>query len=704
MACVPVEVVEAFKRFDVDGTGSISRDELAEVLKSLDAAWEDDSIDQLLAMADQSGDGELQIKEFMHWIFAEDASVRSGQELGDFTLVISGSSRKKLNGSYVQQKGVAFQRRPVFFCAANSMYLFYYKKRGRHRWQIFPKLGLKSCCLLRTKRSAHLPGEGVAWHVWKKVDEKWAFTPEPEMTCSLKLQEESPEELCLKAPELIESHGHEGKDGKKFAGLGLYEKSEDIFNGRPVYKKEHMYLFYQESEKRNGTAVDDESKMKRWKTSPQLKENSMGFSYSEATESYNPAAATWMCGGRARKWTIITPAAMEAVPEGWKDPNFPPEDSSIGDLEGASHGRYSKKDVEWVRAVELSKQRTEDREPLLLGDPEPQDARQGGLGNCWLISSISGLAEFPGYLEEQVFVTKEISVHGKYEFNFYDSATREWKVVEIDDYLPCKRRAENSNINELLFAEMKDGKMWVPLLEKAFAKLWGSYVQLWGGAEYSAWRCLTGCEDVWQYGAPHGFELPEWQVTRTVAVLSGPGGEQLGELSEGATVQEVERHRQFVRFTKVSGDGPEEGWMPYYVSGKRVAKRSSVFPWHMYPIDGSGHAEAVDEETMWKMAMELDESNYMLGTGVHYSRKDSKREGLVQSHAYTLLHVKEVAGYRMVATRNPWGDGEWKGPWHDEGEEWEANPEVTKALDAHLERDGVFWMDWEDFTWNMSLG
>ena len=67
------QVLEAFQKFDQDGSGSISREELGEVLKSLDNAWEDEAIDELLAQADESGDGELQLKEFVGGLFAEDS-------------------------------------------------------------------------------------------------------------------------------------------------------------------------------------------------------------------------------------------------------------------------------------------------------------------------------------------------------------------------------------------------------------------------------------------------------------------------------------------------------------------------------------------------------------------------------------------------------------------------------------------------------
>jgi hypothetical protein len=40
--------------------------------------------------------------------------------------------------------------------------------------------------------------------------------------------------------------------------------------------------------------------------------------------------------------------------------------------------------------------------------------------------------------------------------------------------------------------------------------------------------------------------------------------------------------------------------------------------------------------------------------------------GIMQKHAYSVVDVKEVAGYRLVRIRNPWGKGEWRKAWSDQ--------------------------------------
>ncbi len=39
--------------------------------------------------------------------------------------------------------------------------------------------------------------------------------------------------------------------------------------------------------------------------------------------------------------------------------------------------------------------------------------------------------------------------------------------------------------------------------------------------------------------------------------------------------------------------------------------------------------------------------------------------GVRQKHAYALVDVQELRGYRLVRVRNPWGSEEWQGPWGD---------------------------------------
>lgn len=92
------------------------------------------------------------------------------------------------------------------------------------------------------------------------------------------------------------------------------------------------------------------------------------------------------------------------------------------------------------------------------------------------MSSFSAVAEIPGRIED-LFQTKELNEAGIYAVNFY--ALDMPLTVIIDDQLPVDKSGDDYST---VFAEIpKDSSMWVPLIEKAFAKFRGNYQHLNGG-------------------------------------------------------------------------------------------------------------------------------------------------------------------------------------------------------------------------------
>jgi hypothetical protein len=66
---------------------------------------------------------------------------------------------------------------------------------------------------------------------------------------------------------------------------------------------------------------------------------------------------------------------------------------------------------------------------------------------------------------------------GIYVFRFF--VDNDWKYVIIDDKLPCLK---NTRKPKLIFASCEErNEFWVPLLEKAYAKLYGTYEALISG-------------------------------------------------------------------------------------------------------------------------------------------------------------------------------------------------------------------------------
>ncbi|XP_067938129.1 calpain-7-like isoform X2 [Watersipora subatra] len=83
------------------------------------------------------------------------------------------------------------------------------------------------------------------------------------------------------------------------------------------------------------------------------------------------------------------------------------------------------------------------------------------------------------------------------------------------------------------------------------------------------------------------------------------------------------------------------------------------------------------------------------------SEADATRAGLVESHAYAMLDVRDVKGRKLLMLKNPWSHLRWKGKFSDQDtQSW--TPELRRALNydpgsAQQIDNGVFWIDYDSF-------
>ena len=71
-------------------------------------------------------------------------------------------------------------------------------------------------------------------------------------------------------------------------------------------------------------------------------------------------------------------------------------------------------------------------------------------------------------------------------------------------------------------------------------------------------------------------------------------------------------------------------------------------------------------------------------------------------HACFPLHLTLASLFtgdtHLVRLRNPWGKGEWNGPWSERSWEWDSLSERDKELlSARVRNEGEFWMAFDDF-------
>jgi calpain-15 len=115
-----------------------------------------------------------------------------------------------------------------------------------------------------------------------------------------------------------------------------------------------------------------------------------------------------------------------------------------------------------------------------------------------------------------LFHPKVLAPDGKYTITLHHHGQNCITPVVVDDYVPC---APNGMP---LFSKPKGHSVWVLLLEKAMAKMFGSYAKLNGNFTAVAFRAFTGESKtfMWEKEGPnkwhkYGFTGSEHIVCKT---------------------------------------------------------------------------------------------------------------------------------------------------------------------------------------------
>uniref|UniRef100_A0A8B9FBF1 Calpain-3 n=1 Tax=Amazona collaria TaxID=241587 RepID=A0A8B9FBF1_9PSIT len=293
---------------------------------------------------------------------------------------------------------------------------------------------------------------------------------------------------------------------------------------------------------------------------------------------------------------------------------------------------------------------------FIIGGANRTDICQGELGDCWFLAAIACLTLNKKLLckvipHDQSFIQ---NYAGIFHFQFWRYG--DWVDVVIDDCLPTYN-------NQLVFTKSSQrNEFWSALLEKAYAKLHGSYEALKGGNTTEAMEDFTG--GVTEFydikDAPKDiYKIMKHAIDRG-SLMASSIDDQLG-------------------FSYGSAPRSDIGELIARMV-KNLENSQMSYPTVDY--------QATDDRPAWTIVP------------MQYETRMSC--GLVKGHAYSVTAVEETTfkgeKIRLVRLRNPWGQVEWNGPWSDKSEEWTfINEEEKIRLQHKIVEDGEFWISFEDF-------
>lgn len=305
--------------------------------------------------------------------------------------------------------------------------------------------------------------------------------------------------------------------------------------------------------------------------------------------------------------------------------------------------------IQWKRLSELCDHGS------LFHHVHPNDIAQGVLGDCWLLAGMAGMAEFEGAVFH-LFQDKKVNDQGMYRINIFNPVAQKWESVVVDDFVPLGPDGLP------LMAKPQGNEMWVLLLEKAFAKWFGSYVQIQGAYCLVGYMFMAnvegGCKCFSQN--PQGREPFNTEVMHVVNASIGDA-----------------HNRNSVQLKPLGQMAQDTVWSELV---KHDAANHVMCAWTSKDPPGGGAGRGASGELI-------------------------ANDGVVKGHAYSLISCREVEAdgtvWRVMQLRNPWGANpaaEWKGPLSDNWADWGRFPELYEKLEmGQGTLDGMFWMAWDDF-------
>lgn len=177
---------------------------------------------------------------------------------------------------------------------------------------------------------------------------------------------------------------------------------------------------------------------------------------------------------------------LQADNKQYTDPDFPPAFSSQwGFGECTTYSKTSWQEYQWKRPIGFF----EGPYKIYEDNVNPNDIMQGQLGDCYFQSAIAAIAEWKDRVKK-LFLTRECNEQGVFCVGLCINGM--WEEVILDDFFPVSHRKHCTPEFTPSFNHSRGNELWVMVLEKAWAKVHGGYLNINSGLTREALHDLTG--------------------------------------------------------------------------------------------------------------------------------------------------------------------------------------------------------------------
>ena len=316
---------------------------------------------------------------------------------------------------------------------------------------------------------------------------------------------------------------------------------------------------------------------------------------------------------------------------------------------------------------------------------------QGTLPDDVFLGVLMAISVYPGHeLIEKVLVSKpdDFKTYGVYTCRFYVEGN--WCEVITDTCLPCYRDEETGAVNLVYSKSIDPSELWIPLIEKAYAKAVGCYEAIEKVKVAEALLHLTG-------GSVQQQHLNTFTTTTTSTTTTANNNENKNDQLY-THINDALHNDSILLLTTNSKTSTYKNKMKKNASSASmfnsnrnldITERESIYerassrnilnrPESVNNIDPTTTTTTAEANETADTDLNLNDNN----NGTDENNSNNVIEMFTENRILSIIALREYNHIQLVLIHNPWVNDKHKytGPWSQFSTEWDTFADVAGKL------------------------